>query len=173
MKLHVTECRQLGIPYIYDPSQQIVRLTGDELRTGIEGALALFVNDYEFGLIQKMTGLTPQKLLRYLQFMVVTCSSQGSTLYSREKEYDIPVIPPDHIVDPTGVGDAYRGGFLTGYSHALSLETCGQMGTLAATYCLECEGTQSHCYTPPEFIARFRQHFNDHGQLDRLLDKNK
>jgi adenosine kinase len=171
MKQHVVECCEQGIPYLYDPSQQIVRLTAGELRTGIEGALALFVNDYEFGLVQKMTDMSAQDMLKSLQFMVVTCGSKGSTVYSREKEYTIPVVPPDHIIDPTGVGDAYRGGFLTGYSHALDLEICGQMGTLAATYCLECEGTQAHCYTLEKFIVRFRQHFNDHGQLDRLLSK--
>jgi adenosine kinase len=169
MKKHVVECRELGIPYLYDPSQQIVRLTADELRIGIEGALALFVNDYEFGLVQKMTGMTTKDMLQSLQFMVVTCGSKGSTVYSREQEYAIPVVPPEHIADPTGVGDAYRGGFLTGYSHALDLEICGQMGTLAATYCLEREGTQGHDYTPAEFIARFRKHFDDQGQLDRLL----
>ncbi len=170
MKKHVAECRVLNIPYIYDPSQQIVRLTGDELHTGIEGALALFVNDYEFGLVQKMTGLTPAEFLSYVQFMVVTRGSRGSYVYTREREYDIPAVPPERIIDPTGVGDAYRGGFLTGYSHAIDLDICGQMGTLAATYCLECEGTQSHCYTLAEFIARFRKNFDDHGQLDKLLD---
>jgi adenosine kinase len=169
MKQHVAECRELGIPYLYDPSQQIVRLTGDELRIGIEGALALFVNDYEFGLIQKMTGMRPQDMLEHVQFMVVTGGSKGSTVYSREREYFIPVVSPDRIIDPTGVGDAYRGGFLTGYSHGLNLEICGEMGTLAATFCLECEGTQGHCYTLPEFIIRFRKNFEDHGQLDRLL----
>jgi len=172
MKQYVAECHELGIPYLYDPSQQIVRLTGDELRIGIAGGKALFVNDYEFGLVQKMTGMTAQDILQFLQFVVVTCGSQGSTIYSRELEYYIPVIPPEQIVDPTGVGDAYRGGFLTGYSHGLDLETCGQMGTLAATYCLECEGTQGHCYTLSEFITRFRQHFDDHRQLDRLLYKS-
>jgi adenosine kinase len=169
MKQYVVECHELGIPYLYDPSQQIVRLTGDELLSGITGAQAMFVNDYEFGLVEKMTGLKTQDLLEYIQFMVVTCGSQGSKVYTRGQEFDIPIVPPDLIVDPTGVGDAYRGGFLTGYSHGIALETCGQMGTLAATYCLECEGTQSHCYTLKEFIARFRQHFDDHGQLDKLL----
>ena len=169
MKQYIVECHELGIPYLYDPSQQIVRLTGEELRSGISGALALFVNDYEFGLVQKMTGLNVRDLLKNLQFMVVTCGSQGSKVYSRESEYSIPVIPPEKIVDPTGVGDAYRGGFLTGYSHGLSLDTCGQMGTLAATYCLECEGTQGHCYNLNQFITRFRQHFDDQGQLDKLL----
>jgi adenosine kinase len=171
MKQHVAECQELGIPYLYDPSQQIVRLTGDELRKGIEKALALFVNDYEFGLAQKMTGMDAKDMLKYLQFMVVTRGRRGSTVFSRQAEYSIPVVPPENIADPTGVGDAYRGGFLTGYSHSLDLEICGQMGTLAATYCLEHEGTQGHTYTPVEFIARFRQHFNDHGQLDRLLEK--
>jgi adenosine kinase len=170
MVKHVTECQELGIPYIYDPSQQIVRMTAEQLLSGIEGALALFVNDYEFGLVQKMTGRTPQELLSYLQFMVVTCGSRGSTLYTRQGEHNIPIVPPENIIDPTGVGDAYRGGFLTGYSHSIDFDTCGQMGTLAATYCLECEGTQAHCYTLTEFITRFRQHFDDHGQLDRLLD---
>lgn len=169
MKQYVAECHELAIPYLYDPSQQIVRLTGDELNTGIQAALAMFINDYEFGLVQKMTGKDAQQLLKSLQFMVVTCGSQGSHVYTRDAVYDIPVVPPQQIVDPTGVGDAYRGGFLAGYSHAMPLEICGQMGTLAATYCLECEGTQGHCYKLNDFIERFRQHFDDHGHLDKLL----
>ena len=169
MKQYVTECCELSIPYIYDPSQQIVRLTGDDLHTGIAGALAMFVNDYEFGLVQKMTRLSAQAMLGHLQFIVVTCGKNGSRVYTQEKEYHIPVVPPGGMVEPTGVGDAYRGGFLAGYSHNFNLETCAQMGALAATYCVEQEGTQGHSYTPAEFVARFRQSFDDQGQLDKLL----
>jgi adenosine kinase len=170
MKQFVVECRELGIPYLYDPSQQIVRLTGADLRTGIAGAQAMFINDYEFGLVQKMTGMKTAEMLEHLRFMVVTSGSQGSIVYVKGQEFSIPVVSPYQIVDPTGVGDAYRGGFLTGYSHGLAFETCGQMGSLAATYCLECEGTQSHCYSLKEFITRFRQYFDDQGQLDKLLN---
>jgi adenosine kinase len=102
--------------------------------------------------------------------MVVTRGRHGSTVYSREKEFIIPVVRPAAMAEPTGVGDAYRGGFLAGYSHKLDLETCAQMGALAATYCLEQEGTQGHSYTLDEFIMRFRQNFDDHGQLDKLLN---
>lgn len=169
MKQYLMECRQLGIPYLYDPSQQIVRLAGDDLRAGIEGALSLFVNDYEFGLIQKMTGFATEQILAYVKFMVVTRGEQGAVIYAEGREVHTPVVPPRHIADPTGVGDAFRGGFLTGYCHGWDWETCGRMGALAATYCLEEQGPQAHSYTPAEFVTRFRQHFEDGGKLDALI----
>jgi adenosine kinase len=170
MKLYVTECQEMGLPYIYDPSQQIVRLTGDDLRAGIQGAAALFVNDYEFALIEKATGWGAQAILKRnpKAFIVVTCGDKGASIYSASEEHHIPVVPPACIVDPTGVGDAFRGGFLTGYSHNLDLLTCGRMGALAATYCLEQRGPQGHCYTPAEFVARYRSLFDDGGKLDVL-----
>jgi adenosine kinase len=169
MKVYVVECQESDIPYIYDPSQQIVRLDGEDIRRGIEGARALFVNDYEFALIQKMTGLNEATILKTCQFMVVTCGEDGANVSAGQETFHIPIVSPRQIADPTGVGDAFRGGFFTGYAHHFNWETCGQMGALAATYCLEQNGPQGHQYTPAEFVTRFRQNFDDHGQLELLI----
>ena len=169
MKRYVVECKELGIPYIYDPSQQIVRMNGDELCAGIEGAQALFVNDYEFALVQKMTCFTLEDILQRCQFLVVTRGQQGASVYAQGEQYHIPVVPAERIADPTGVGDAFRGGFLTAYANGLDWLTCGRVGVLAATYCLEQSGPQGYAYTPGEFVARFRRHFDDMGKLDVLL----
>ncbi|HEX7976909.1 MAG TPA: carbohydrate kinase family protein [Anaerolineales bacterium] len=171
MNLYVTECQELDLPYIYDPSQQLVRLSPADVRRGIMGAFALFVNEYEYALIQNMTALTPADILAHASFMVVTQGEEGATVYEASQSCHVPIVPPEKIVDPTGVGDAFRGGFLTGYSHGFDLETCSRMGVLAATYCLEQRGPQAHTYTPVEFVARFRKHFDDQGNLDVLLKK--
>ena len=173
MRLYVDECRELGLPYLYDPSQQIIRLEGSDLRKGIENCTALFVNDYEFELLQKRTGMTAETIRNIPRFVVVTRGEEGASVYAEGQEYCIPVIPPEKIADPTGVGDAFRAGFLTGYCCGFDWEICGQMGVLAATYCLEQPGTQSHAYTPAEFVARFRKHFEDGGKLDKLLESRE
>ncbi|MBU1660040.1 MAG: carbohydrate kinase family protein [Chloroflexi bacterium] len=170
MNKYVGECRELGIPYLYDPSQQIPRLSGEDLRKGVKGAESLFVNDYEFSLIQKHTGMRESEIVEGLRFMVVTHGQQGAAIYAEGEEMSVPVVPPKHIADPTGVGDAFRGGFLTGYSHGLNLEICGKMGALSATYCLEAMGTQEHRFSVQEFITRFREHFEDGGVLEVLVD---
>jgi adenosine kinase len=168
MDHYVRECRELGIAYFYDPSQQLARLDPVAVRFGIENARALFVNDYELGMIERLTTMQPADILGSVQFMVVTRGEEGSTLYTPQGEVHVPIVPAAQIVDPTGVGDAFRGGFLTGYNCAWDLELCGQMGALAATYCLEQSGPQGHSYTPAEFVTRFRQSFDDHGKLDVL-----
>jgi adenosine kinase len=165
------ECQELNIPYLYDPSQQIPRMTGKELREGVEGAHSLMVNDYEYGMIQQKTGMSKVDILQELQVMVVTQGSEGATIYSRGTEIHTPTVPPGEIVDPTGVGDAFRGGFLTGFSQGFDWEICGKMGALAATYCLESKGTQEHRYTVDEFITRYRLHFDDHGVLEALANQ--
>ncbi len=168
MSQYVDECRQLGIPYFYDPSQQIVRLDAAALRRGIEGARALFVNEYEFSLVEKITGMKREDVLKSVEFLVVTLGEKGAMIATAEKEVVIPAFPTQTIQDPTGVGDAFRGGFLVGYSHGWDLEMCGKMGSLAATYCLENVGPQGHQYSLAEFVARFRTFFDDQGILNQL-----
>lgn len=169
MKQYAVECRQLGIDYFYDPSQQTARFDGDELRHGIDGAKALFCNDYEFGLIQKKANLSATDLLEMVGFMVVTRGEHGSTIYLDSEQISIPVVLPQKIVDPTGVGDAFRGGFLAGYSNQLDLEVCGKMGAVAAAYCLEQKGTQNHTYSKLEFLQRYRSNFDDADKLEAFL----
>jgi adenosine kinase len=168
MAAYVDECRELGIPYIYDPSQQIVRLEPETLRAGIHGCRALFCNDYEFGLVTEKTGLTLDSILEQTEFLVITRGEHGADVYRQGETLHVPAVVPDNVADPTGVGDAFRGGFLKGYAHGLSLERCGQMGALAATYCLEQEGTQGHHFTLGEFLERFHGTFGDDGERLQL-----
>lgn len=169
---YVEEAQKLGISYLYDPSQQIVRLSGEELKEGVEGAFALFVNDYEFGLIQKRTGMSEQEIREAVTLMVVTKGDKGAVIWAEEEEHRVPVVPPAEIQDPTGVGDAFRAGFLTGYHYGLDWKLCGQMGSLAATYCLEEDGPQGQTYTIGDFKRRFRQHFDDRGALEILQERD-
>lgn len=169
MKNFAAECRTLKIPYLYDPSQQILRLSGEEILRDMKGAHFLFVNDYESGLISKKTGLSLEEILKIVNIVVVTRGEKGTSVYAEGKELNLPVVPPIKIVDPTGVGDAFRGGFLAGYSKGWNWEICGKMGTLAATFCLEKKGTQNHTFSIDEFVSRFRKHFDDDGLLDELI----
>src|SRR6266540_3125182 len=163
------ECRELGIPYLYDPSQQVLRLEGEELARDMEGAQFLFCNDYEFGLISKKTGWSLDQILEHVRTLVITRGKDGADLYSGTHAVHIPTVPEDEIVDPTGVGDAFRAGFLAGYSRGFDWKLCGEIGSLAAVYCLEQRGPQSHAYTREVFVNRFRRHFDDNGKLDKLL----
>ncbi|MEW5940561.1 MAG: carbohydrate kinase family protein [Chloroflexota bacterium] len=163
------ECRELGIPYLYDPSQQVLRLEGGELARDMEGAAFLFCNDYEFGLISKKTGWDLKQILQRVKAVVVTRGRDGANLYTDGQDIFIPTVPERQIVDPTGVGDAFRGGFLAGYARGFEWKLCGQIGALAAVYCLEQRGPQAHKYTRKEFIQRFREHFDDAGKLDQII----
>src|SRR5512141_1463170 len=167
------ECRELGYRYLYDPSQQVLRLEGSELARDMEGAHFLFCNDYEFGLISKKTGWSLDQVLRHVNILVITRGKDGADLYSGDDSVHIPTVPEDQIVDPTGVGDAFRGGFLAGYSRGYDWKLCGEIGSLAAVYCLEQRGPQSHGYTRKQFIKRFREHFDHSGKLDALLKQLK
>ena len=164
----VRECKELGLPYVYDPSQQTIRLTKEDLLEGIDGSLMLIVNDYELNLIEKKTGLESAEIHAMTQHLVVTKGEKGVTILNDEL-YNIPAALTDKVADPTGVGDAFRGGFLRAYIAGADWETAGKMGALAATYCIESVGTQSQYYTHNDFIERFEQVYGGAEEVRHLL----
>lgn len=169
MRNYPAECRRLGVPFIYDPSQQTARFSGEDLLAGLDGCYMLTTNDYEFHLIQEKTGLNEAKILERVGGLLVTLGAEGSRLVVGGKEYRIPTVPPQRVVEPTGAGDAYRAGLMRGIQLGLPWDVAGRMGALAATYVLEQLGTQNHTFTPAEFVARYRAHFDDGGYLNVLL----
>jgi adenosine kinase len=165
MVQYADECRTLGIPYIFDPGQQCTSMSGDALREGAVGARVLIANDYEFELLKQKTGLDEDGILEHSQVLVVTHGEHGSSVVTREGRHDVPAVPPRRIVDPTGVGDGFRGGFLKGMALGLPYTACAQIGTVAATYVLEHLGGQSHAYSKAEFSVRYTEHFGGHLDL--------
>ena len=163
MVQYAEECRTLSVPYIFDPSQQVARLSGDELKDGLVGSTILICNDYELEIIKQKTGFDEDEILRHADALVVTRGEQGSTVFHASVRIDVPAVRPHRIVDPTGVGDAYRGGFMKGMAARAPYQTCARLGSVAAAYALEHLGGQSHAYTWHEFRTRYEEHF---GALD-------
>ena len=170
MVQYAGECRALGITYIFDPGQQCARLTGDELREGIVGASVVIANDYEFELLKQKTGMTEHDLVAEIDALVVTRGQDGSSVITREGPSDVQPVPPRRVVDPTGVGDGFRGGFVKGMVLRLPFHTCAQLGSVAATYALEHLGGLGHAYTWDEFRERYETHF---GPLAEAATKTR
>jgi adenosine kinase len=159
MVQYAEECRTLGIPFIFDPGQQCARMAGDELADGIRGAAIVIVNDYELELLRQKTGLGERELLEHAGALIVTRGEHGSSVITAGERADIPAVTPHRIVDPTGVGDAFRGGLMKGIALGVSYQVACRLGSVAATYALEHLGGQSHAYTWAEFQDRYTAHF--------------
>ena len=169
MRRYVRECKTMGVPYLYDVSWQIVRLTDDDLREGVASAYIVVVNEYEFEMIRNRTGWNEGDIVERAEALIVTMGERGSTIHTREEHIQVPAVKPVHEVDPIGVGDGYRAGLLKGLALGLGWESAGCIGGLAATYVLENDGPQGHYYTLPEFVERFQLHFADAAAIERLL----
>jgi adenosine kinase len=159
MVQYAEECRTLHIPFVFDPGQQCARMSGDELRDGILGARIVICNDYELELIKQKTGMGESEMQAETDALVVTRGADGCTIYQDGGRTDVKAVSPLRIVDPTGVGDAFRGGFMKGMAAASPYDICAQLGSVAATYALEHLGGQSHSYTFDEFKLRYEAHF--------------
>lgn len=163
------ETRQLGVTHFFDPSQQVIWLEADDLHYGVEHCDMLIVNEYEWEMVANKTGLKRDEFLSKGKTLIVTHGGEGSHIYAEGEHYAVPVFPVDTVVDPTGVGDAYRAGLLKGLASGFDWTLCGQIGGVAAAYVIEQKGTQNHHYTVEEFVARFRTAFDDDGALDAWL----
>ncbi|MGE0360132.1 MAG: carbohydrate kinase family protein [Vicinamibacterales bacterium] len=159
MVQYAEECSTMGLRYIWDPGQQCARMDGSQLADGIDGAAIVICNDYEFELIRQKTGLGEADVLARAGALIVTRGEHGSAVMTLNGRTDVEAVPPDRIVDPTGVGDAFRGGLMKGLAQDRPLAVAAQMGSVAATWALEHLGGQSHAYTWPEFVARYERHY--------------
>jgi adenosine kinase len=171
MARYAAECRTAGVPFLYDPSQQVARLSGDDLKGGLEGATVLICNDYEFGIIAQKTGLSEDEILARVGTLVVTHGPEGSTIRTSEGRH---TVPPARLRaparDPTGVGDAYRGALLKGMLLGLSWDVAGRVASVAAAYCLEAIGPQPPRFDEADFAARYRENFGQEAALARLFE---
>lgn len=174
------ESRQREIPFVYDPSQQVARLSGDELARDMQGAYAMITNGYEFEMISQKTGKSLDDLRAELDVLIVTHGPDGSTVYDNRRTPNtrgvnadgvrhVAAFPADEIKDPTGGGDAFRAGFIYGMAMGWPLDVSAQVGSLCATYAIEHIGPQTHHYRVSSFIERYRHIYDDEGILDSLL----
>jgi adenosine kinase len=169
MLLHVAEAKELGARLVFDPSQQIPRLSGPDLTAALDGCYALTLNEYEYAMLKNKTGLSDEQVRKAVPVLVVTAGSQGSGIWAGGEYYSIPSAPVRAVADPTGVGDAYRAGLVRGLTAGLDWPICGRMGSVAACYVVEHAGTQEHRFTPQEFVDRFRDAYGEASAVAEVL----
>ena len=158
MLRHSEVCRSEGIAFAADPSQQMARMSGDEIRQLITGAKYLFLNEYELALAMQKTGWSDAEILNLVDYRVVTLGSEGAKVESKNGEFVQVGVPKEKAkIDPTGVGDSFRSGFIAGLAWGLSHERCAQLGSMIATYVIETTGTQEYRFTNEEFVSRFTE----------------
>ncbi len=149
-------CKQKSIRYIFDPGQALPVLQAQDLIDVITGCMLLIVNDYEFNLILDKTGLTKDELLALADATIITLGGAGSEVYNSSGKLTIPAFKAARVVDPTGAGDAYRGGLLSGLISGSDLETSAIQASVCASFAVECNGTQVYSFTAEEFATRMR-----------------
>lgn len=167
MLRHTAECRELGIPFAADPSQQLARLDGDQSVQLIDGAAYLFTNKYEWALLLQKTGLSEEEVAQKVGVRVTTLGAEGVRIVDRDgTEVTVGVVPEVEKVEPTGVGDAFRAGFLTAHTAGLSLERSAQLGSLIAVLVLETMGTQEWTLNKESALERLTQAYGPEAAAD-------
>ncbi len=154
---HARQFAEAGIPFIFDPGQGMPLFDGDDLNRFVAQANWLTLNDYEAKLMEERTGKSPQRLAREVDAVIVTRGPLGSTIYTAGDAIDIPLAPARQLVDPTGCGDAYRGGLLFGLQNGLDWSVTGRIASLMGAIKIEHAGTQNHALSRSDFDARFHE----------------
>lgn len=157
MVQHTQTARSSGLAFAADPSQQLAVLTGDQIVELISGASFLFANETEDALIRDKTGLTKDQVAELVAVQVITWGAKGVSVYvsgADEKELFVPALADIVATDPTGCGDAFRGGFLAGHANGLSLEDSARLGNAVASYVVEVEGAQEYSFTRTDLLTR-------------------
>lgn len=151
---HTEECRALGLPFAADPSQQLARLSGAEIRRLIDGAAYLFTNDYEWDLLLQKSGLSEAQVMSQIELRITTLGEKGVDIVGDGTFVHVDVVPETHQADPTGIGDAFRAGFLTGRAAGLGLERSAQLASMVATLVLEAPGPQEWTWDRDAAVTR-------------------
>lgn len=156
---HAEQFAEAGIPFIFDPGQGLPMFDGDALKTFIDQASYVAVNSYEAQVITDRTGLTLEQIAERVEALIVTLGGEGSAIYTGGKKLEVPTAKPESLADPTGCGDAYRGGILYGLLNDMDWETTGRIAGLMGAIKIERPGTQNHKFSMDEFRARFKKEF--------------
>lgn len=163
MKRQVEECTKWSLRLCYDIGQQVSNLPGSEMAEGVKAAEILILNDYELTVLSKKTGMSIGEIKKVVPIVVTTLGKKGSVIEGAKvpKPITVGVAKPKQVADPTGAGDAFRAGFLYGYSREWPLKACAQLGAVLGTYAIETMGTQSHSFTPSDIAKRYHETFNE------------
>jgi adenosine kinase len=192
MARYAGECRQLGVPFLFDPGKQTPRLEPEQILNGLDGASVLIGNDYEFAMMAQKTGRSEAELIASAPITVVTRGEQGSTIYVQAQQHTprwatrihrahdealqavngqgiaIPIAPVAVVRDPTGAGDAYLAGLVFGLARGFPLPVVGRIAALTAAYAIEQRGCQEHCFTLAEFAERYAAAFGPCPEVEAL-----
>jgi len=156
---HAEQFAEAGIPFIFDPGQGMPMFDGEDLMRFVEQATWLAFNDYEARLMEERTGLSIERLAERVEAVIVTLGGKGSVIHAGGRVIEIPLAKAREVVDPTGCGDAYRGGLLYGLMNGLDWELTGRIASLMGAIKIESSGPQNHSFSGEEFAARFRESF--------------
>ncbi|MFH0959419.1 MAG: carbohydrate kinase family protein [Pseudomonadota bacterium] len=153
--------RKKKIPFIFDPGQSIPALGPEKILKGLQGSKIFISNDYELEMVTRALGMTKQDMLDETSALITTLGENGSVVTTNEGEYSIPVVIPDKVNDPTGAGDAFRGGLIKGLVSGKSIVESARMGSVSASFGVECQGTQCHRFNTQDFWERHNRTFGN------------